>query len=250
MTRLPRLALAFALAPLALGLAACGKSADGGGAGGASGKPAATVPPPAGKAWQDLVAKTPEGGYLMGNPNAPIKLVEYGSLSCPHCAKLAIDGFKPLAENYVNSGRVSLEFRSFAIHGIDLPLTLLAACGGPETFFGMVEQLYANQDAVLTRAQAGDAQAQAAANLSPAQRMAGMANAYGLTEFFAQRGISADQAKTCLADTAGAEAIAKQAEAAGKAGIESTPTLLIDGDKLEAHTWAELEPELKQRGAR
>ena len=249
MTRLPRIALAFAALPLALGLAACGKGESGDKTADAA-APAAAVPPPAGKTWADVVSKTPEGGYLMGNPQAPIKLVEYGSLSCPHCAKLSNDGFKPLTETYVNSGKVNYEYRSFAIHGIDLPLTLLAACGGPETFFGMVEQLYANQEAVMTRAQAGDAQAQAAGNLPPAQRIAAVANAYGLTEFFAQRGIAADQAKACLADTAGAEAIAKQAETAAKEGISSTPTLLINGEKLEAHEWKELEPELKNRGAR
>jgi protein-disulfide isomerase len=249
MTRMPlgRLALAFAVAPLALGLAACGNK-EGGSA--ASDQPAAKVAPPAGKAWQDVVVKTPEGGYLMGNANAPIKVVEYGSLSCPHCAKLSNDGFRPLADNYVNSGRVSYEFRSFAIHGIDLPLTVLASCNGPESFFGLTEQLYQNQEAVMTRAQQGDAQAQAAAKLPRNQQMAAIAEAYGLTDFFAQRGIALDQAKACLANTAAAEAIAKQAEEAGKAGIDSTPTVMVNGDKLEAHTWQELEPELKSRGAR
>lgn len=250
MNRMPlgRLALVLAAAPLALGLAACGKKE--GSSGGSTEQPAAKVAPPPGKTWQDVVVKTPEGGFLMGNANAPIKLVEYGSLSCPHCAKLSNEGFRSLVDNYVNSGRVSYEFRSFAIHGIDVPLTVLARCGGPETFFGMVEQLYQNQEALMTRAQQGDAQAQAAANLPRPQQMVAVAQAYGLIDFFAQRGISTDQAKACLADTAAAEDVAKQAEAAGKAGIDSTPTLLIDGDKIEAHTWPELEAELKKRGAR
>jgi protein-disulfide isomerase len=246
-TPLGRFALAFAVAPLALGLAACGNK-EGGST--SSDQPAAKVAPPAGKAWQDVVVKTPEGGYLMGNANAPIKLVEYGSLSCPHCAKLSNEGFRPLVDNYVNSGRVSYEFRSFAIHGIDLPLTVLASCSGPESFFGLVEQLYQNQEPMMTRAQQGDAQAQAAANLPRNQQMVAIAQAYGLIDFFAQRGISVDQAKACLANTAAAEAIAKQAEAAGKAGIDSTPTLMINGDKLEAHEWKDLEPVLKNRGAR
>lgn len=249
MTRLPlgRIAIAAALAPLALGLAACGKK-DGGAT--AGGQPVAKVAPPAGKTWQDVVVKTPEGGYLMGNANAPIKLLEYGSLSCPHCAKLSNDGFRSLVDNYVNSGRVSYEFRSFAIHGIDVPLTVLARCGAPESFFGLIEQLYQNQEAVMTRAQQGDAQAQAAANLPPAQRMVAVAQAYGLIDFFAQRGIAVDQAKSCLANAAAAEEVAKQAGEYGKAGIDSTPTLLINGDKIEAHEWKELEPELKSRGAR
>jgi protein-disulfide isomerase len=249
MTRMPfgRLVLAVAAVPLALGLAACGKK-DGGSAG--AEQPAAKVAPPAGKTWQDVVVKTPEGGYRMGNADAPIKLVEYGSLSCPHCAKLSNDGFRSLVDDYVNSGRVSYEFRSFAIHGIDVPLTVLARCGGPDSFFGLIEQLYRNQEAVMTRAQQGDTQAQAAANLPRAQQMVAIAQAYGLIDFFAQRGISTDQAKACLANIATAEEVAKQAETYGQTGIDSTPTIMINGDKVEAHTWQELEPELKNRGAR
>jgi protein-disulfide isomerase len=249
MTRssLGRTALVLVLAPLALGLAACGKK-DGSSA--ASDQPAAKVAAPAGKAWQDVVAKTPEGGVRMGNPDAPIKLVEYGSLSCPHCAKLSNEGFQPLVSNYVDSGRVSYEFRSFAIHGIDVPLTVLVRCGATESFFGLVEQIYQNQEAMIARAQQGDAQAQAAANLPPSQRIVTMATAYGLIDFFAQRGIATDQAKACLANPAAAEQVAKEADTAGKAGIDSTPTIMINGDKVDAHTWQELEPELKNRGAR
>jgi protein-disulfide isomerase len=80
--------------------------------------------------------------------------------------------------------------------------------------------------------------------------MVAIAQAYGLIDFFAQRGISTDQAKACLANTATAEEVAKQAETYGQTGIDSTPTIMINGDKVEAHTWQELEPELKSRGAR
>jgi protein-disulfide isomerase len=77
---------------LVLGLAACKKSEGTA----ASSGPVAAVAPPAGKAWSDIVNKTADGaGVVMGNPNAPVKIVEYGSLSCPHCAKLAQDGMAP-----------------------------------------------------------------------------------------------------------------------------------------------------------
>jgi protein-disulfide isomerase len=242
-----RFALVLAIAPLALGLAACGKKE---GASAANGQPVARVAPPAGRTWQDVVARTPEGGYRMGNPNAAIKLVEYGSLSCPHCAKLSNDGFRQLVDNYVNSGRVSYEFRSFAIHGIDVPLTVLVRCAPPEAFFGMVEQLYQGQEAMMNRAMQNEAQAEAAAKLPRQQQVLATAEAYGLIDFFAQRGISTDQARQCLANTPAADAVAREAQAAGKAGIDSTPTLIVNGDKLEAHTWQELETELKNRGAR
>jgi protein-disulfide isomerase len=71
----------LAMAPLALGLAACNKSE--GGASAPAGSVAA-VAPPAGKQWTETFTKTEDGdGVIVGNPNAPIKMVEYGSLSCP-----------------------------------------------------------------------------------------------------------------------------------------------------------------------
>ena len=247
--RLPRaissLALAGLVLPLALGLAACKK-----GDSAAADQSVAAAPPPAGKSWTDVVAPTAEGGMLMGNPKAPIKLVEYGSLSCPHCAKLANEGFAKLTGTYVASGKVSLEYRSFAIHGIDIPLTVLARCGAPEAFFGLVEQLYLNQTPLLDRAQKGQTEAQAAAALPPAKRMVAVADAYGLTDFFSARGVPVDKAHTCLADQAAAEVVAKQAEAYGKDGIDSTPTLFMNGTKQPALTWAELEPALQAAGAR
>ena len=83
----------------------------------------------------------------MGNPNAPIKVVEYGALSCPHCAKLSNAGSKTLVDKYVNSGRVSYEFRSYIIHGsIDVVLTMLVQCADKSAFFPLVEQIYATQD--------------------------------------------------------------------------------------------------------
>jgi protein-disulfide isomerase len=244
-----RLVLAVLALPLALGVAACNKSGNDQKAG-LSGQPVPTVAPPAGKAWTDIVTKTPEGGYLMGNPDAPIKLVEYGSLSCPHCAHLAQEGFQKLTGTYVASGRVSFEFRSFAIHPQDVPLTVLASCGSTEAFIPLAEQLYTNFDALAASTQAGAQKAEAAMSLPENQRFVAFADAVGYTDFFAARGISKDQAHACLADFSRASAIAKQSEEYGKDGIDSTPTLLINGSKIDGSTWADLEPALQRAGAR
>ena len=231
--------------PLALGLLACHK-ADGQ----STGDTVARVAPPHGKSWSAIVAPTPDGGMVMGNPKAPIKLLEYGSLSCPHCAHLANEGMTKLIGTYVNSGRVSYEYRSFAIHGIDIPLTVLVRCADKSAFFGLVEQLYANQDAMLKRAMEGQAQAKASETLPPAQRLTAMSDAYGFTQFFAARGVPLAKAHACLANTASAVAVAKQAETWGNAGIESTPTLIINGTRSTALSWPDLEAALKAAGAR
>ncbi|HWU03803.1 MAG TPA: thioredoxin domain-containing protein [Novosphingobium sp.] len=238
--------LAIAALPLALGLAGCKKGAE------ATGSAAATTAPatlPAGKSWTDIVVATPEGGMQMGNPNAPVKLVEYGSLSCPHCAKLAQESMAQLTGNYVKSGKVSYEYRSFAIHPQDIPLTVLVRCAGPDAYFGMVEQIYGNFDAMQDRLTKGIDQAKTAQNLPPAQRYPALADALGYTEFFQARGLPADQQHKCLADLSAAEKVAKESETISNAGINSTPTLMINGNKIPALTWPELETALKSAGA-
>ena len=245
-----KLILAAAAAPLALGLAGCKKDAATPGTEVAASAPLPNVPAPAGKAWSDVVATTPEGGWRMGNPDAPIKLIEYGSLSCPHCAKLAVESSEKLVNSHVASGRVSWEFRSFVIHGVDVPLTMLASCGSTEAFFPLIEQIYSNFDSIIAKAQAGQPQVEAAMQLAPDKRFSAMADAQGLTEFFAARGISTDQAHACLSDSAKATAIAKLAETYGAEGIESPPTLFINGAKLTSPAWPELDAALQRAGAR
>ena len=188
----------------------------------------------------------------MGNPEARLKLVEYGSLSCPHCAKLANDGMETLINKYVNSGRVSYEFRSFPIHGIiDVPLTVMVRCADPAAFFPLVEQIYTNQPAIMTRAEAGNDKAQAASQLPPAQRFPALADAFGLTDWFAARGLAKDQAHACLADTSAAERVAKEGQKWSDEGINQTPMLALNGSILdEVSEWKELEPVLQNAGAR
>jgi len=247
---LPRLVLAALAVPMALGLASCGKKDGGGGAIG--GDKIAPIAAPAGKAWSDTIAKNADGGYVMGNPNAPIKLVEYGSLSCPHCAKFAQESYDELVNQFVGSGRVSYEFRSFAIHPQDVPLTVLAQCGADEAFFPLVHQVYANFDAM--NAPLGDPEvqkkAEAASSVPPPQRFVALADALGYTQFFAQRGVSTDQAKACLLNPANAQRIADNAQKYGDSGITGTPTLMVNGTKVDGTEWPEVRKALMAAGAR
>ena len=252
MTSTPARFLAVLAIP-ALALAGCNKAGDAGTSAGpvpTSAAALAKVPAPAGKAWSDVVDVTPDGGYRMGNPDAAIKLVEYGSLSCPHCAHLAEESFTPLVNDFVGSGRVSYEYRSFAIHSVDVPLTMLAQCADKGAFFALVDQLYANQPALLDRAQKGEAAANAAAKLADNQRFVAISDALGFTDFFAARGVSKPQAEKCLAEQKTATEIATRAQNWGNKGIDSTPTLFINNRKIEGATWAEVKTALQNAGAR
>jgi len=246
------LLMTFAAAPLVLGLAACKKDDATGAA--PNGEAIAKVAAPAGQKWEDMVQPTADGGMLMGNPNAPIKLVEYGSLSCPHCAKFGQEAMEPLKTEFVSTGRVSYEFRSFAIHPQDIPLTVLVRCAPKENFFPLVEQIYSNFEAMNAPLQTPEVQqkAQAASSLPPAQRFPALADALGFTEFFAARGISVDQAHACLAKLDTATEVANQAQKYGESGINQTPTFVLNGRQLpsEASEWEKVSEALRAAGAR
>ena len=245
-----RLALVAALAPLALGLSACSKDKDG--TAGLSGEPVAKVAAPAGKAWSDVVVKTPEGGYRMGNPDAPIKLVEYGSLTCPHCAELSEKGSAEIRDTFVGSGRISFEFRNFVRDAMDVTAAVLTRCGAPESYFALTEQTFANQAAMIQKVQAaGNPAFDAAIALPDDKRGVAMGQLTGLTDFFAARGIAKDQANACLANGAEAAALAKRTQdQAEQYKIEGTPTFLVNGQVIGSLSWEELRTKLQTLGAR
>ena len=70
-------------------------------------------PPPKNGDWSTVVTKTAAGGFVMGNPNAKVKLVEFGSMTCPHCAEFDETGGKPLIDNYVKNGHGQLRIPQF-----------------------------------------------------------------------------------------------------------------------------------------
>lgn len=208
----------------------------------------AAVPPPAGKQWTDIVAETPEGGYLMGNPNAPVKLVEYASFSCPHCKHFAETGADLLKTKYVSTGRVSWEFRSFLIHAMDAPMTLLMRCRGPEPFFALTEQLYAAQDDMMKKYIAiPAAEQQRVGSLPPIENFKTQAQEGDLYGFFGARGLPRAQADACLSNQKAIDQINAWANKYAEDGINSTPTFVINGTTWQApEPTGELWPQLDQ----
>ena len=252
MTRihLRRIALALVAAPLALGLAACSKETSGAAA--PSGEPIAKIAAPAGKAWTDVVVKTELGGYRVGNPDAPIKLVEYGALSCSHCADFSNKSSAELRDKFIASGRVSYELRLFMLNALDVTGSLLITCGATETVPALAEQFWAWQPEMFQKLQtAGDAQMQAISRQPPATQFAALAKITGMDEFIKARGIAADQAAQCLADTKKATAFADATQKQGaEFEVTGTPTFLINGAKFDGNTWEQVKAHLEKLGAR
>ncbi|PAX07061.1 DsbA family protein [Sphingomonas lenta] len=241
----------FALASLALVLAGCGE----GGAGNSNTQapPVQAKAAPAGQSWTETVVRTPEGGYRMGNPDAPIKLVEYGARTCPTCGAFSRAAATPLEQQYVASGKVSFEFRDFLVHGApDLAAALLGQCGGEATFFPILDQMYANQDAYLDRLQqAGPAFQERLNAMAPGQAIAALGEQMGLIDFVQQRGIPESRARACLADTAAQDRLVKLTQEAQAGGtVTGTPTFLLNGEPLQnTVSWQDVEAALKRAGA-
>ena len=245
MTKLRLAALAL---PLSLALAACSDEADTGEV--AQSEAIADIPAPEGQEWADAAMVTPEGGVLAGNPDAPIKLVEYASHSCGACAQFAQTAMEPLRE-YINSGRVSFEIRNQIHDPIDLTFAVLARCAGPEAFHALADQGWANLNTFFENAQANQAQYEAAVQQEGQQRFAGIAQATGMFDFFSQRGISQDQAMQCLADTEKATQIAQRSQTQSEElNVTGTPTFFVNGNNLGTISWPELEAALQRAGAR
>ena len=251
MNRFRQIALGLIAAPLALGLAACGDKKEEGAAP-TSSEPITPIAAPAGKSWTEIVAKTEEGGYRLGNPEAPIKLVEYGALSCSHCAEFAKEGFADIRDEYVSSGRVSYELRLFMLNPYDVPASLLATCSSTEAAIPLAEQFWAWQPNMFQNVQAlGEDKLKAIGAMPPPQQIPAVAEAAGMVAFFASRGVARDQAEACLADTARAKALADQTETATKQfNVTGTPTFLINGANVGSMGWPALETKLQQAGAR
>ena len=198
--------------------------------------------------WSRNVVVTPEGGYRMGNPAAAVKLVEYGSLTCPHCAQFTNAAKAPLAAR-VRTGKVSYEFRNYVLNGIDVTATLLARCAAPANFFRLTESLYATQSQWVGRISGlPQAEKDKLKALSEGQRLGRLADIDGLTQIAAQAGVTPQRGKACLADAAALDRLGKMAEAASALGVHGTPTFFINGSRVEAHDWPEVEALIRQAG--
>lgn len=235
---------------LSLSLAACSQDASDSAAPTDSATPIAKIAAPAGKAWTETVAVTPEGGFVIGNPAAPLKLVEYASHTCHICAEFSQKGAAAM-DKYVDTGVISYELRNLIRDPIDLSIAMLARCGNPEAFHPLANQAWAQFDPLMNAVQANGAALEQAQRAPEPQRLQAIAQAGGITDFFAARGISRDQGLQCLGDTAKATQLAEASQAqANELGITGTPSFFLNGKQLGVTTWAALEPLIQQAGAR
>ena len=204
-----------------------------------------------GPSWS---ADTPEGGFLMGNPNAEVKLVEFGSMTCPHCAEFEEKGGEKLIDNYVKTGRVSYEFRNFVRDPFDMTASLIARCGGPERFFRLdPRRLFADQRKWIGKAPGRAADQQQALQAMPpargisrhiakARRLAAVGGA-------ARRSVGQEQrlpGQSARGQSAGADERRRDDAVSGISGHAVLPDQRHSCSK-ETATWDKLEPQDSRR---
>jgi protein-disulfide isomerase len=208
------------------------------------------VAPPKGGDWTMVVNPTPAGGFMMGNPNARVKLVEFGSLTCPHCREFDEKGAETLVNKYVKSGQVSWEFRNYVRDPFDLTASLIARCNGAKGFFPLTRALYKDQISWVTKIQAApQSDLEGLQNLPTNQEFVQAAKYAGLPEWAAARGVPVAKSNQCLSNE---NSINQLVQMTGDAtnqfpNFPGTPTFVINGKMVEnTATWELLEPHLKK----
>ncbi len=146
----------------------------------------------------------------MGKADAPVTIIEYASLTCPHCAHLEETTMPQVKAEWIKTGKARLIYRDFPTGPVDLSLaaSMVTHCSGPERYFGVLDLLFRTQEKWGGAAQPVDE----------------------IKHIVAVAGISPAQVDACLQRQDLMDAIKARADAANTAyGIDSTPSLVIDG---------------------
>jgi protein-disulfide isomerase len=159
----------------------------------------------------DLLQPGPLPEMALGDPNAPVTVVEYASMTCPHCATFHVQTYPEIKKRYIDTGKVRFVFREFPLDQLAAAGFMLARCAGEDRYFPMVEALFEQQ---RTWAQSED----------PLARLFAVARQAGFTQRTFEE---------CLANQELLDKIATVRQRASEVyGVNSTPTFFING-KIE-----------------
>ncbi len=197
---------------------------------------------PAAADWFSRVTVLPSGGYLRGNPAAKVKLVEYASFTCSHCAAFQSESRAGLSA-LIRSGAVSLEMRNAIRDRFDLAAALLARCQGPAGFFTAADALFAQQPDWLGRAAYLPEPAETS---SMSDALLTVARGVGLDKVAAPD-LPPARVQACIANAAEqGRLVHMRTEAWEERKILGTPAFLLNGQLVpDTFDWAKLEPAIR-----
>jgi protein-disulfide isomerase len=177
----------------------------------------------------ELAEPGPDGDVVLGSDKAPVTIIEYASMTCPHCAHFSMETFPELQKRYIDTGKVRFIFREFPLDALAAAGFMLARCAGKDKFMPIVETLFAKQpDWVVQK---------------PIEPLKAIAKQFGFTE---------DSFKECLANQKVLNDIqAVRDRASEKLGVNSTPTFFVNGKRLQGDVSIdamakEIDPYLKE----
>jgi protein-disulfide isomerase len=155
----------------------------------------------------DLLVPPPLGDISLGKDDAPVTIVEYASMTCPHCAHFHEATYPELKKRYIDTGKVRFIFREFPLDNLAAGASMLARCTDKSKFFALIETLFQKQREWAVE--------------KPIPPLMAIAKQAGFTE---------QSFDACLSNQKMLDAIqAEQKRAADKFGVNSTPTLFING---------------------
>lgn len=197
-------------------------------------------------AWSQSVTTSPIGAFVVGNPAAKIRLVEYFSYTCHICADFTKASAAPLKTGYIDRGLVLFEYRNLVRDPVDMTAALLARVGGAKAFAGNHQAIFAAFPAIIAKLQkATEAQKKSWFEGTTAERARKIAADTGLTALMRARGYTEAQLDAAL----GSEVA--QAELTGMTNIgrsadhvEGTPSFFINGRNAEVTAWPALKSKL------
>ena len=147
---------------------------------------------------------------MLGSEKAPVTIIEYASMTCPHCAHFSDTTFPELQKRYIDTGKVRFIFREFPLDALAAAGFMLARCAGKDKFMPVVETLFAKQREWMVE--------------KPIEPLADIAKQFGFTQ---------QTFDACLANQKVLDGIQEVRDRASeKLGVNSTPTFFINGKKL------------------
>ena len=147
--------------------------------------------------------------HVLGDPKAPITMIEYASFTCPHCAHFSTAILPDVKKKWIDTGKVKLVYRDFPLDQMAAKAAELAECSGNDRYFPVMEMIFATQ---LNWVSAPDP----IAELSKSLRIAGMGE---------------KEVKACLANEAVSNGVIADYKGGESLGVDSTPTFFINGQK-------------------
>ena len=165
---------------------------------------------------EEVMSPGPLGEKTQGDPKAPVSLIEYAAVTCPHCAEFFMHQYPEIKSKYIDTGKVHFIFREFPLNALDMAGFMLARCAGDDKYFPIVDTLFEKQKEWVVQ--------------KPLEPLMAIAKQAGFTK---------ESFESCLTNHQVEDGLKWVRErASGKFGVSGTPTFFINGKRYTGNPTA------------